>query len=599
MSYRYGVALALMLAPALVRGQEAAEQLLPASTQLYVRWDGLSAHRAAYEKTALGKMMKGDTGKFFANVFGLINDSLSSALTIQGLLSGTKPEQLQKLQTDAAEASKLLSALSEHGFVLAAEIRSVDPPSAQLTFLLPGAGDKPGPLFGAIRLLTGLAKVPVKETKAGDRTLWSIGAGPVNLGWWVEGKHALFVISTTKVDAIAKDMGAGKHARLTDSPLYKKVRGFKEFETAARAYIDVAALGKLAGSLHKDAKKLIDELGLNGLKSITFQSGFEGNSERSLTELDLSGGRKGLLSLLAGKPFTLADVPPLPPDVISWSMMSFDTSAYYDTIYKAVETVTGIVAPDELARVKEFLKQADTALGIDIRKDLLGSLGDRLVQYNSPGEGVFSLSQTIMVKVKDPAKLQDALAKAIKGIATLTGADVKVKKRKYRGVTLHEVYVSEKGFFFVPTYAIHKDWLVIGYFPQLVQGYVLRATGELPAWKPDASVQRSLKQLPREFLSVSVSDPRPSIKQILALGPLIGGAVRSFFPDSKFDVGLIPNGHEACKHLFPNVTVASDDGQVVRIHTRASLALPFDVAGLDAYVLAYGGIAAFFAFNNR
>jgi hypothetical protein len=599
MSYRYGVALALLLAAGLARAQDAPEQLLPASAQLYVRWDGLKTHRAAYEKTALGKMMKGDTGKFLTNVFSLVNDSLSSALTVQGLLEGTKPEELQKLQNNATEAAKLLGVLSEHGFILAAEVRSVMPPAVQVTFIMPGAGTNPKPLFGAIGLIAGLAKAPVKETKAEGRTLYSIEAGPANIGWWVEGKHAVFIVSTDKVDEAAKKMRSGNHARLTSNPLYKKLHDFKDFETAARAYIDVASLAKLAATLHKDAGKLIAALGLDGLKSVSFLSGFEGNAERSLTELDVSGGRKGLLSLLGGKPFTLADVPPLPPDVISWSMTTFDTGAYYDTFVKAAEVVVGMIAPEQLPRLKEFLKQADAAVGVDIRKDLLGSLGDRMVQYNSPAEGVFTFGQTIMVKVKDAQKLEESLEKAIKSLAMLTNADVKIKSRKYRGVDMREVYVGEKGFIFVPTYTIHNGWLVIGYYPQLVQGYILRAKGELKAWKPGPSARKSLDMLPKEFLSVSVSDPRPSVKQILALAPLIGGAVRSFFPDTKFDVGLIPNSHEVCKHLFPNVTVVADEGKVVRIHTRASLGLPFDVAGLDAYVLAYAGIAAFFAFGGK
>src|SRR5262245_42832307 len=132
MSYRYGAALALLLAAGTARAQDEPERLVPATAQLYVRWDGLQAHRASYEKTALGKMMQGDTGKFFANVFGLVNDTLSSALTVQGLLRGTRPEELQRLQNDATEASKLLGALSEHGFLLTAEVRGVMPPSAQV-----------------------------------------------------------------------------------------------------------------------------------------------------------------------------------------------------------------------------------------------------------------------------------------------------------------------------------------------------------------------------------------------------------------------------------------------------------------------------------
>src|SRR5262249_61606987 len=57
---RYGIVALLLLVPGVVRAQDAPEQLLPATTQLYLRWDGIEAHRADYEKLALGQMLKGD-----------------------------------------------------------------------------------------------------------------------------------------------------------------------------------------------------------------------------------------------------------------------------------------------------------------------------------------------------------------------------------------------------------------------------------------------------------------------------------------------------------------------------------------------------------
>ena len=122
-------------------------------------------------------------------------------------------------------------------------------------------------------------------------------------------------------------------------------------------------------------------------------------------------------------------------------------------------------------------------------------------------------------------------------------------------------------------------------FPQQVQGYILRAKGDLAAWKPDARVRKSLEELPKEFISVSFSDPRPSVKEILSIAPLIGGTVNSFTPDSKFEVGSLPNAQEATQHLFPNVSVSTDDGTTLRLETRASLQLPFDVTGLDVYAV--------------
>ena len=66
----------------------------------------------------------------------------------------------------------------------------------------------------------------------------------------------------------------------------------------------------------------------------------------------------------------------------------------------------------------------DEALGVDLRKDLLDSLGDKVVFYDSPSEGPLSLGQTVMLKVKDAKKLQDSLDQAVKGLGKALGADL-------------------------------------------------------------------------------------------------------------------------------------------------------------------------------
>ncbi len=162
---------------------------------------------------------------------------------------------------------------------------------------------------------------------------------------------------------------------------------------------------------------------------------------------------------------------------------------------------------------------------------------------------------------------------------------------------MREVHVAQQGFHFAPSYVIYKDWLVIAPFPQQVQGYILRAKGELTAWKPGQRVTKSLEELPKEFISISYSDPRPSVKEILSIAPLIAGTANSFAPDSKFEVGSLPNAQEATRHLFPNVSVTSDDGKTLRSGNAPSLQLPFDITGLDTYsVFIFLGFFGRFAF---
>jgi hypothetical protein len=590
---RIACVFALLAAAPAVRAQ-APEELLSAGTQLYVRWDGMKAHRDAYSKTALGKMLAGDTGKFIDGIFGQMQETVGGLLTVQSLLGGAAPEKLQKLTADATEATKLLPLLGDKGFVLAVEVRKLEPPDGQVTIVLPDIGDNPKPFLGLMRLVVGIAQIEAKETKIEGRSVSHFEADPVQVAWWIEGKHGVVTVGTEKAEAVVKRM-AGKGDKLASSPLYAKITGFKDFETGARAFLDVASVVKLAKTRGDDVAKLIDDLGLDSLKSLLFYSGFDGPAERGLTEFEIVGPRKGLLELTRGKPFTLADVPPLPEDVISWSMTNFDLPALYDVGVKTAEHVAKLIAPDAVGQVKEALDQANKFLGVNIRNDLLANLTGPIVSYTSPTEGPFVLGQTFAVKVKDAEKLHQALDTAIKAIGQAAGADVSVKKRKYRGIDLREVHVHQQGFFLVPTYVVQDGWLVFAFFPQPVQGYVLRSKGELPAWKPGPEVREALEKLPKQFVSVSVSDPRPTIKQVLSIAPMIAGLVNSLLPDAKIDVGTLPNAHEATRHLFPNVSVVSDDGKTLRQETRASLALPFDVSGVDTYVilLGFAGIAQY------
>jgi hypothetical protein len=358
--------------------------------------------------------------------------------------------------------------------------------------------------------------------------------------------------------------------------------------------MDVAALVKLAGALGPQPAQLLGDLGLDRLTAVVLYSGFEGEAEGRLIEIDQSKPGKGLLGLLHGPAFRASDVPPLPADVSSWTMANFDAAGLYELVFQVLADVARLTSPGGVAEIEAARKQIDDALGVSVRDDLLAQLGPRMVLYQSPAEGPFNLGQTLLFKIKDPRKLQDALNRALKALARISGTDIRIKKRAYHGATLREVHVRLEGFIFVPTYTVHGDWLVVGFFPQPVQGYVLRSAGALPCWKPDARVQAALERLPHDAMAVSVSDPRPTVRQLLSLAPVVGGAIKSFAPEAYFDVGTIPNAHEAAAHLFPNVSAVTAEGNTLRVETRASLALPVDLNGLDNY-----GVIALFVLAGR
>ena len=494
-------------------------------------------------------------------------------------------EAVAALHHDAAEATKVLSLLGQNGFILAAEVRGITIPGGQVTLIIPNAGARPEPALGAMRLITNLTKAPVKRRKIEGRDVQFLVLGLATLAWWAEGQHFVISLATEPAAEMVKNMSAPTGPRLTDNPVFKRLQAMKQFETSSRAFLDVAALAKLTAPLHKDVPKLLDDLGVNGVKSVAFWSGFDGPAERVLVELDAPGPRKGLLTLFHGKPFRLGDVPALPPDVVSWSMTNLDPGAAWDVALKGYEDVLRLVSPKDVEELKAGIQKMNETLGFDLRKELLGALGGRFVYYNTPSDGPLTLGGTLLLQVRDAEKLQASLDQLARSLGKLAGVEVRIKKRNYHDVALREVHVRQQGFFFVPTYAIHNGWLAVSFYPQPVQGFVLRSKGELTAWKASPRVQASFEKLPREFISVSYSDPRPSLRQVFSLAPLIAAAVESFNPDLGFDVGSLPNTQEALRHLFPNVSVTTDDGKAVRLQGRGSIILPVELTGIDTYTV--------------
>ncbi len=234
MRYPHGLALLLVLVPGAIRAAEdTPEQLLPATTQIFLRWDGIDAHQAAYSRTSLGQMMSGDTGRFITGLFAKLQTYAGSELTKDLLGRGENPKTLMRMQTDAKAAATLFPIIARNGFVIAAELRQLDPPQAQVFFILPGMGAKPEPLFGDLRLAASLAKTPVKEQKFAERTVANLDLSPVHLAWWVEGKHAVVTLGSDNPETVVKNMTASGRAALSGSPLFKRLAGFNQFETSA------------------------------------------------------------------------------------------------------------------------------------------------------------------------------------------------------------------------------------------------------------------------------------------------------------------------------------------------------------------------------
>ena len=171
---------------------DAPERLLPPSTQLFVRWDGITAHNDAYKKSIWGGIMAGPTGDNVRALVAKAPKLLGSSVLADPLLDGKPPAELKLTLADLKSAEKLIELIADKGIIVAAEVREPAPsikgvgaalgglvggklpgaaavmPDAQVLVIVPGAGDKAEVVYGSLRLLFKKGEMKI-EPFAADR----------------------------------------------------------------------------------------------------------------------------------------------------------------------------------------------------------------------------------------------------------------------------------------------------------------------------------------------------------------------------------------------------------------------------------------------
>jgi hypothetical protein len=558
---------ALLILPGLCSAQTTQERLLPAQSQVYLRFDGLKAHEQTFRQTAAGKMLQGELGTFLGELGTYLTDLLQRA--------AQNDPNAGPIITDL---STLLRDLYQNGLVLAVEARQINPPAATAVLVFPGGGREGAAVLPLLKRINEASMAEVHDVKIGKRFVHQVHNAPIQLGWWAEGNDAVLCLGTEEPAAYACKIDAGKTG-IGALALYRKVRNFKEFTNAARGYVDIASLAKLVGQLSPEADRLVDELGLKDIASLTYVSGFDGPAQRAVIELETQGQRRGLMSLGSNKTLRLQDLPALPNNASRVTAGTMEIGKSYDVVLQLVLGGVKLFAPAQEDTVKEGIKTVEALLGVDLKKDVFDQFGQIYVSYSSPSEGPLGLGGLIALQVKDGKKLVEALERMTKAAGFVPGLELAWKRQDYKGGEVLQLYLkfNDKSSL-IGSFGLYRGWFCYAQFPQSIKGFIMRAEGELPTWRPDAGLQKVLARFPERFTAISISDPRPTVEGLLSLAPFVLNIANSIIVQAipgtqPFDIALIPHAQEMTQHLFQNVTVTTDNGRVVRRELRASLTL--------------------------
>lgn len=556
-----------------VVAQKEPAELLPADPHIYIGWDGEAAHRDAWEKTAGYRALQES---------GLMP---TAERMLAGLSRNASGEQQALLQA-------LTSTIREQGISLAITTPTAEGLSIPWGVIVVHHGAELGPQIGNLVQQVAQPNAGIfykTETRAG-REISIVNFQqfpPAEIGWWTEAGHLVVAAGSMAVDN-ALAVADGKAKNITTSRLWKTYHADEQpFEANMLAWLDTQRLFRTVGPIPLplrgpeaetvSIRQLLEAAGVDGVKSYVYRSGYQGPATVSEARVELTDGNKsGISSLILQNPITLDALPPLPAQISAFGAASFDFSTWYDVVSGIVNRVAMLGPPDAQQQMHAGLTKAREAIGLDVKADLLDPLGNVLCVYNDSGQGPLILGLTLAISVDDAEKLRNSLDTLLERASRQLPPKMlnvrRTEKHRHSVVTLEIAEAVAN-----PSFVVTDDWLVISIVPQTLETFLLRAEGKLPKWKAEGELAKAMEDLPQEFTSLTISDPRESYRLIAGLAPIalpiLRKVAKASDPEVPIDVAVadLPPAEMVVEPLFPNVAVTYVDGNTLVRHSRSSL----------------------------
>jgi hypothetical protein len=561
--------------------ERAPESLLPADSVVYFGWDGTEKHKADWEKSACYESL--DKTKLLKTIADFALSYIPADSPV--------PESAVR---------QLLSGIARRGISL-----SLSVPNGKLTprvvVVLHQAADLQPAFDAALPQLFKGAQFEVttiRGRRVNHGTFHNsrfadggvVSTPGAELAWWAEGGHLVIAFGEPAVDA-ELDVADGKAPPITQTANWRKFRVEPtDFQAIAAGWCDVAALRKSYGDVTIQEKnsnqpkftvgQLIDVLGGGQLGLLAMRTGLKDRALVSEFTLDAPAPRSGVLALADQAPISLTDLPPLPHDNTGFVIASFNWSKAYDTILGTVRKFADAVSNGGADKVDGVMKQAPAVLGFDPKTDLVDALGHVVCVYSDAAAGIpGGLGFSIALSVEKPDVLKKTLKTGFEKLQAVfpNGFTTAEEERSGRPAWIFDL----GGLPVHPAVVLDQHWLIVGLSPQSVESALLRLDGKLDRWKPSPADQAALDTAPKEFVALSLSDPRPLYTTIVTYLPMVGGFLNQTVdrsgPTNSKRAGArmallsdIPPAEVVTRPMFPNVAVVTVDGKGVRMRSRES-----------------------------
>jgi hypothetical protein len=347
-------------------------------------------------------------------------------------------------------------------------------------------------------------------------------------------------------------------------------------------------------------QKVLAAAGLTGVTSIAAVTGLSDADFVSRTLIGIDGEPAGAMHILSGKPLTAADLAPIPHDA------TFAVAARYDLddVLVTALKIAGQIEPRSADEAAGAIQHVEQAIGVNIKDDLLKSLGDVWCFYSSPSEGGFLVTGfTGVAQVRD----RDRLATTLEKLVTMAnsqmgqmpgpgrGISPKIEKFQFAGQDVYFFNAKTAEFPFAPAWCLTEKELIVSGFPQGIKSYLSRGKGfRSLAASPAVAPVFASGDGPAVMTYLDTRQFAEVFYPLLCVGAqaIAGQAAREGVP---LDVSLLPSASALLPHLKPSVGTLRRTAKGIEISSRGTIPAfgsgPMAVAPLFFFVGARHSMA--------
>ncbi|MDA1053619.1 MAG: DUF1559 domain-containing protein [Planctomycetota bacterium] len=524
-----------------------AQKIAPAECLFYTSWAGTGTPNAASGNHTEQLLAEPEVQEFLNRAGG----------SIFGAIQQAQPDpNAQEMFDGIQKALQLIRGKPGAFYVSEFKLNGNAPPDVTGGGLLQMGDDGPAlqKLLEGLQSQAGEGKIT--KVQIGKREFYRVvvnGESPPNawpppITWGLAGNYFIFGIGDGAAEDLMQRARGQEPAWLTSAKTKLPVpRVSSVMYVNARKIIDLVA----TASGEAQAERVVSALGLDKVGAAVMVNGLDDKGCVMRASLSLDGAATGIFSWLDAPPLNAADLKQISSTSPVAIAFKLDAAKLYDLW---IDMATQI-DPDSAQMMLAGMEQMQQQIGLRIRDDLLGSLGDTWRIYAQPGPAGLMTGWTIAIKVRDRKKLEQVqttlLAMVKPQLEQLGPGAPRIQSSEVAGHTVHTVSTGEPGVPVAPSWCITDDALFVTLTPQQLKPLLSgTAQGESLAQNEDV---KKLFQADSRTLALAYIDTQEVAKTLLPFAQMGLQMAGGQFGAPGLTTDGLPSQDSIVPHLQPTL----------------------------------------------